>query len=220
MKVLAIETLITERCKARGLSRPDLVRCAGFKNVAKGLRRLDALCAGEMKATESLIAGLPAALELPPEVITDTIRETQQQLDEATRIAEEERDAAWRLAFRPCAYLLGTTDRPTCAIIIYGISGGAERWLKIPLDLSQPPVTFAQQAHAVVRRTSTVPFFGPTTGFIVNYTPECAVRFDLSGDPVETFDHAYRPGGDVVISIGGQRTTGQVFRRIIGIKAD
>ena len=67
MKVLAIETLITERCKALGLSRPDLVRLAGFKNVAKGLRRLDALCAGEMKATGSLMAGLPAALELPPD---------------------------------------------------------------------------------------------------------------------------------------------------------
>src|ERR1700694_42567 len=75
--LLAIETLIVERCKVLRLSRTDLVRRAGFKNVAKGLRRLDELCAGEMKTTVSLIAGLPAALELPPDVITDTMRQTK-----------------------------------------------------------------------------------------------------------------------------------------------
>ena len=47
---LAIETLILERCAALWLRRSDLVRRAGFKNVGKGLRRLDQLCAGELKA--------------------------------------------------------------------------------------------------------------------------------------------------------------------------
>jgi hypothetical protein len=31
-------------------------------------------------------------------------------------------------------------------------------------------------------------------GFIVNYTPDSAVRFDLDGNPVEHFDRAYIPG--------------------------
>ena len=66
---LAIAALIVERSQALKLSRSDLVRRAGFKNVAKGLRRLDELCAGEVKSTTSLIAGLPAALEVPPEAV-------------------------------------------------------------------------------------------------------------------------------------------------------
>src|SRR5580704_11143259 len=214
-EILAIETLILDRSKALGLSRSDLVRRAGYRNVAKGPRRLDELCAGEMKATASLIAGLPAALELPPEVITDTIRQTVQQLDEAARIAEEEREAAWRKSFRPCAYLLGTETRPT-QITIYGMTGGSERWLKIPLDLSQPAVTFAKQAFAAASRTPVVPFFGKTIGFILNYTPDFAVRFDLLGDPVETFDHAYSPG-DVTIAIGGKEVPGVVYARITGL---
>src|ERR1700719_3230218 len=123
-EILAIEALILDRSKALGLSRPDLVRRAGFKNVAKGLRRLDELCTGELKATASLIVGLPAALELPTEVINDTIRKTVQQLDEAARIAGEELEAAWRAAFRPCAYLLGTETRPS-QITIYGMTGGS-----------------------------------------------------------------------------------------------
>ena len=51
----------------------------------RGLRRLDELCAGELKATTSLIAGLPAALELPPSVVADAIRQTVQQVAEARR---------------------------------------------------------------------------------------------------------------------------------------
>jgi hypothetical protein len=69
------------------LSRTDLVPRAGFKNVAKGLRRLDELCAGDMQSSVSLIRGLPAALELPTEAIDDVVHRTEQQLEEtaATR---------------------------------------------------------------------------------------------------------------------------------------
>jgi hypothetical protein len=70
----------------------------------RGLRRLDELCAGELKATTSLIAGLPAALELPPSVVADAIRQTVQQVAEARRIAEQQEEAAWRSRFQPCAY--------------------------------------------------------------------------------------------------------------------
>ncbi len=159
----------------------------------RDLRRLDQLCAGELKATASLIAGLPAALKLPTEVIADAVRQTEQQVAEARRIAEqEEEEAAWRAKFQPCAYLLGTETRPT-QITFFGITGGSVRWLKIPLDLSEPPLTFAAQALTVVRRTPYVTFFGPTTGFIVNYTPDRAVRFNLEGKPVEALEHAYFP---------------------------
>ena len=43
------------------------------------------------------------------------------------------------------------------------ITGGTDRWLKIPLDLSQPPVTYAVQALDIVRKTPTITFFRPTT---------------------------------------------------------
>ena len=40
----------------------------------------------------------------------------------------------------------GDDTRPS-SIASFGLTGGAERWLKIPLDLSQHPVTFALQAE-------------------------------------------------------------------------
>ena len=76
--------------------------------------------------------------------------------------------------------------------------------MKISLDLSQPPVTYALQAHEFVKKTPFVPYHGRTTGFIVNYTPDRAVRFDLDGNPVEHFDRAYIPG-QVEVFIGKQK---------------
>ena len=54
--------------------------------------------------------------------------------------------------------------------------------------MSQPAVTFAAQAHAIARATQVVSFHGATVGYIVNFTPDFAVRFDLNGDPVEMDD--------------------------------
>jgi hypothetical protein len=40
----------------------------------------------------------------------------------------------------------------------------------------------------------TVPFFGYALGFIVNYSPDQAVRYDLKGDAVENLSKAFRLG--------------------------
>ena len=45
------------------------MRRAGYKNIAKGLRRLDELLAGDLDKSRGLIRALPAALDVPPEVV-------------------------------------------------------------------------------------------------------------------------------------------------------
>ena len=133
-----------------------------------------------------------------------------------SELTADRRDAEWRAAFKPHAYLLGTHTRPS-SITIFGISGGAKRWLKIPLDLEQPPVTFATQALGFVRQTPVVPFFGPTTGFVINYTPDRAVRFGLEGNPVECLPCAYFPG-DVTLTLGNRKMAADEFARIAGLR--
>ena len=194
--------------------RSELVRRAGFKNVAKGIRRLDELCGGELQKTEWLMKGLPSALELAPHLVADAFRETEKQLAEIKRRADAEREALRRASFRPSSYLVGTERRPT-QITIYAISGGAERWRRIPLDLSQPAVTFVKQALIVVRKTRVVPFFGPTIGFVVNYSPDRAVRFDLAGNPVAVLNRAYEPG-QFTLFIGRKQVSADTFGRIMG----
>jgi hypothetical protein len=211
---LAIQILIDARSRELGLSRSELVRRAGYKNITKGVRRLNELYAGDLQRTAHLSAGLAIALELSPDFVRRALNDTKQQLEERSSRAAAEAEAAWRAAFKPHGILLGAQERPS-QVFIFAVTGGAERWLKIPLDLSQPPVTYAEQALAIVRKTPSVQFFGRTTGFIVNYTPDHAVRFDCEGHPVENLTRAYRPG-EVTVSLGRRPVSAEAFGKALG----
>jgi hypothetical protein len=175
------------------------------------------MCDGDLDSSSArmILKALPAALEVGEDVVEAVVRESAAIIEQSKRRADAERDDAWRASFKPNAYLIGTETRPW-SITMYGFSGGSERWLKIPLDCTHPSVTFATQAMAIVRKTPRVRFFGATTGFIVNYTPDRAVRFDLGGNPVEVLPRAYSPG-DVELQIGRRRISGDAFGRIMGV---
>lgn len=76
-------------------------------------------------------------------------------------------------------------------------------------------MSYAAQALAVVRKTPEVKFFGPTSGFIVNYTPDHAVRFDCEGCPVETLTRAYLPG-QVNLTLGRRTVSAEAFGKALG----
>ena len=211
-----IHELIEARMKQIGLGRGELALRCGFKNVAKGLRRIDAVCNGDIssKGATMVIDAIPAALEIDKNKVDEALQKTAKIIEEAEQSAAAAGEAAWRASFLPCAYLLGTNTRPS-SITLCGISGGPKRWLTIPLDTSRPPETFAAQALAVAKETPTVPFFGRTTGVIVNYTPDSAVRFDLDGAPVQEFDQAYEPG-QVTILIGGRKLSAGLTAKLFG----
>ncbi len=200
-----IHELTENQQKRLGLRRSELARRCGFKNVDKGLRRIDGVCHGDLDSpgAKMVLDNLAVALEVDEVVVENAIAATADIIAEANRLAEEKRDVAWRASFKPHAYLVGSANRPS-QITFYGMTGGPERWLKIPLDLSQPPVTYAVQAHEFVKKTPFVPYHGRTTGFIVNYSPDSAVRFDLDGNPVEDFQRAYVPG-QVEVFIGKKK---------------
>ena len=76
-------------------------------------------------------------------------------------------------------------------------------------------LAYSAQALIVVRRTPVVQFFGATTGFVVNYDPDHAIRFDLDGNPVEVLNHAYRPG-EVPLTVGGKTIPAEKLFKIVG----
>ena len=215
-----IHELIELRLESLGIRRSELARRCGFKNVEKGIRRIDGVCHGDLdsQGAKKVIDPLAAALEVKKEEVDDAICSTAKIIAEAERRAEAEHEAAWRASFKPHAYLVGTDRRPS-QITIYGITGGARRWLRIPLDLSRASLTFASQAHTFVKKTPFVPFHGRTTGFIVNYSPDHAVRFDLDGDPVENFERAYVPG-EVELFLGRRKVPTGAFPKVLGIEFD
>ena len=147
---LAIGSLIIDRLRMLDLSRPDLVRRASYKNIAKGLRRVDELLAGDLDKTKDLIRALPAALEVPTEVVEHAIEETRRRMAEAQEASRQAREAAWRAAFRPHAIIL--TERTVPQPIFVAAIIGVERLLRIDFDLALPPLSYVKQALAGIRR--------------------------------------------------------------------
>ena len=95
------------------------------------------------------------------------------------------------------------------------LTGGPDRWLRIALDTTHPPLTFAEQALATARREAATLFYGAVTGVIVNYSPDRAIRFDLEGNPVHVYDRAYSPG-EITISLGRRPLSPDEIEQLLG----
>jgi len=204
----------------------------GYKNPAKAAERVYALCNGLPFSAKSRLAlwRLPDALELPADVVLQATADTERLFAEGEREAEKQHrraseadDAAWRASFQPHAIIQPEHTVPT-QITICGLTGGAERWLMIPLDLSQSPVTFIQKAvNALPEKTMPrsdggrhVMFFGRALGLIINYSPDFALRCDLDGTPLEVLTKTYRPG-EVCLSFGGRPFSPTAVSQVLGV---
>lgn len=168
-----------------------LVPRLGYVNISKGIRRLNRLFSGDLsaKTSKDIISQLPEALIIDQSEVYLAVNETQACLD-SERAA---REAEWRAKFVPDAFLKGTSNIPS-HIMGFVLSGGVNRHLKIPLDLERDPLTFLEQCLAFARNRPRVPFFGDTTGFIINYTPDHVESYDLKGNLIKKLDFYYRPG--------------------------
>ena len=202
--------LIHLRMKELRLSPEALGFRLNYRNPAKAAGRVLALCNGHLKESKSRAAldRLAAALAVREEDVQRAVDATQQligdlhrQADEDRRLARETEEVCWRAKFKPHA-VIDTTSKCPSQIVACGMTGGVERWLVVGLDCAKPPLTFVQQAIKAIEhrlpigRTGRrfVPFFGTAIGFIINYTPDQAVRFDMDGEPSKVLGQAYRPG--------------------------
>jgi len=90
---IPLARLIQTRMDELGLDRQSLGFRLGYKNPLKAAGRVDALCSGCLTSGKSraTLGRLPEALELPPEVIRQAVRATEEVLAEMEHQAEEER---------------------------------------------------------------------------------------------------------------------------------
>jgi hypothetical protein len=60
------------------------------------------------------------------------------------------------------------------------------------------------------------PAFGKPIGFVINYSPDTAVRFDSNGQPIASLNEAVRPGTAVVLRLGERPVPAEALRLIFG----
>jgi len=140
---LAIAALIRSRMTELGLSRGDFAKRLGYKNIAKGIRRIDALCEGDLNGTKQFLDVLPQALETSAETVKLALEQTVREIELAEKQEAEARDKIWRENFRPHAIIL--TERSVPSPIFVAAIIGVEKLLRINLDATQGPVSFMRQ---------------------------------------------------------------------------
>jgi len=205
---LAISTLIRSRMTELGLSRGEFAKRLGYKNIAKGIRRIDALCEGDVEGTKQFLDVLPQSLETSAETVKHALDQTVRELELAEKQGAETRDKLWRENFCPHAIIL--TEHTVPSPIFVAAMIGVEKLLRIDLDATQGPVSFVRQV--LDRLPERVPAFGNTIGFVINYSPDKAVRFDPNGQPIAILDKAVRPGTAVLLRLGGRPIPAEVLR--------
>jgi hypothetical protein len=198
---LPIAELISRRSLELGIGPSELVRRCGYKNIGKGLRRVEELCRGEFRRARGLISGLPRSLGVPVDVVEKAIDDTVRQLNEAN-------EAAWRAAFKPHAIIL--TERKIPQPIFVAAFIGGSNLVRIDFPPCATADTYVSLAIEGIRTrlarwnrefnfgmslgSYQLPAFGRPTGFVVNYSPDHAVRFDLEGHALESLPTAHRIG--------------------------
>ena len=82
---LAIAALIRSRMAELGLSRGEFVKRLGYKNIAKGIRRIDVLCDGDLEGTKHFLDVLPQALETSAETVKLALDQTVREIELAEK---------------------------------------------------------------------------------------------------------------------------------------
>jgi transcriptional regulator with XRE-family HTH domain len=126
---LAIATLIRSRTTELGLSRGEFAKRLGYKNIAKGIRRIDALRDGDLEGTKQFLDALSQALETSAETVKRALDQTAHEIELAEKHEAEARDKIWRENFRPHAIIL--TERTVPSPIFVAAMIGVEKLLRI-----------------------------------------------------------------------------------------
>jgi hypothetical protein len=176
---LAIAALVRSRMTELGLSRGEFAKRLGYKNLAKGIRRIDALCEGDLEGTKQFLDALPQALETSAETVKRALEQTVRDIELAQTQEAEVRDKIWRENFHPHAIIL--TEKTVPSPIFVAAMIGVEKLLRIDLDPTQGPVSYVRQV--LDRLPERVPAFGKPVGFVISYSPDKAVKFDPNGEP-------------------------------------
>jgi hypothetical protein len=206
---LAIAILIRSRLTELGLSRGEFAKRLGYKNIAKGIRRIDAVFEGNIEGTKQVIDVLPQALETSAKIVTLALDQTVREIELAEQQKAEARDKIWRENFRPHAIIL--TERAVPSPIFVAAIIGVEKLLRI--NLAQGPVSFVRQV--LDRVPEGVPAFGKPIGFVINYSPDKAVMFDSNGQPIAMLKEAVRPG-TAVLRLGRRPIPAEALGPVFG----
>ncbi|EGV18785.1 hypothetical protein [Thiocapsa marina] len=176
-----LHCLIEERRAALGLSRSDVIRRMGSRNLSKGVRRLEDIKHGDLSHTAFFHAPLAQALEVEPDVVEEAFQATRDQLS-------AEWDEAYRAVFSP--HLIWVTTPRTRYWARQAALARAYVKMQGFFVPGSSPATFVDQAMRMLPDPPDLPGYGRIEGFVINFSPDEAIRYDLEGRALECLPEA------------------------------
>lgn len=179
--------LILDFLAERHLTKTEFVKCLDYKNINRGLRRIQR-CLDTGVISDYIQTMLVTMAGMDRERLQKALRETQMEMERERKDYMIRRELQERLQFRPHLYALSTASRPSF-ITGYAICGGDNLRI-IPLPENILNETSDDQMTIIKNRIENyknkckgiIPFFGPVSGFIYQYTYDEGIKLSVEGE--------------------------------------
>lgn len=109
----AIARLIQQELAKRNWRKSELVAAMGYKNLSRGLKRLENCIRNGDCSNAEMLSRLRCALDLPAQQFESVVTETRRQCADENRIKASREEAERRAQFRPYVYVRTSENRPS-----------------------------------------------------------------------------------------------------------
>ena len=120
----------------------------------------------------------------------------RQKSIEVERLHYEQIDTEWRNAFKIHGII--ETERTIPQPIFAAALSGSVKHKFVELDTSNDAPSYSKQMIDEIPNrvcnNGTIIAFGKPIGFVINFSPDHAIKYDLNGNPREDLDGAVRLG--------------------------
>ena len=186
----AIARLIQQELATRGWRMSTLVTTMGYKNVARGLKRLESCIQhGDCSNTE-MVTRLRGALNLSVDQLNAVIAETRRQRADEDRVRVAREETERRAQFRPYVYVRTSESRPMYMTAAAAI-GPRLKYLQLDnalLSLPQPALLshVAEMVREHYRgNLGRCLLFGDITGYALRINYDATVEFNTDGTLIQ-----------------------------------
>jgi hypothetical protein len=207
--------LILNSLAARGWRKSQLMTAVGYSNVNRGLRRLEAVFAGDLSNVEFL-QRVREAMDVPPAVWEAALNATLEEQARQQAVNALLAEAVAREHFQPYIHVRTSRSRPTSITI--AVLWPALR--RVPLEetiLALPERQRARRVGALVaahyrEHDGELPLFGDITGYAFRLAFDRTAVYDVEGELLEVRDGWQESEGGGSIRVGGQALAAPLWR--------
>jgi len=205
----------TSRSKKEKL---NIVNKLGYKNLNKGLRRLDHLIQTG-QCPDSVREKLPSVLGIDTSTIQEAFEATLAQQQDEKEKARRARDDHERKTFRPHLWVIHEREDPPVGSISIVAFIGIDHWKVITLPDDIASLRWSDQCCTIrkeIREHQSQEYvdrsmFGKVTGYLYRKTYEDSFLFNTEGIFIEKYrSHIYKP--EIYLKLGNKKIRGGLLK--------